>query len=396
MKQSPIASTHTIHWLAISAIALFSLLFFNCSVLDSNDSNSLSGIVIAGDNPVSAKVALIDSDTILLETESDSMGRYSFSTVPDGIYILTSRIDWAFGALYDSVSVGRGAEQNVNLSAFKKIPVVFEGESPILRWYGDDQVIDDHANDTATVLVYLDNTSMYYTMVYPDTTLELIIIDAVDSLSIIQSDTTIIKRDTTGSIPELIIDKTTVHIREETRFSFHGDVVTENPSGAVVATLMKQGLYTDVLYDTVLDSEGGFTFLDIPLMDTGNTVVEPYSITIRDGWNTGAIIDSGIDTSSTKSGITLSAFKFMPFVLPENTVSVKWFSDTISIGDSLTLFPFIDESVSHVSIFFPDTTVYMMLRDSALRLQIFKDGIKLVETDDSRDPEHRWAYLIEL
>ncbi len=393
MKSKSFNHTRHINYLNVWVLALSSILLINCSVLDSNNSNSLSGIVIAGDNPVTAKVALIESDTILFETQSDSMGRYAFSNVPEGLYSLAARIDWAYGALYDSVPTNGEAQQNITLNPFKRIPVLFEGEAPVFRWYGDEQIINTQPNDTATVLVYLENTSMHYTMVYPDTTLELTIIDVADSLSIIQSDTTIIRRGVTDSIPELIIDTGTIHIREPISFSYQGMVINNNSTSSTVASLYKQGVYSDILYDTVIGSYGEFAFSDIPMLDTQKTVNETYTITIRDGWSVGSIIDSGITPASEFNDVTLTPFRFMPFELPDDTQLVTWFGDVITLGDSITQLPFLDESVSHFSIFVPDSTIHITLRDSAKTLIYYRDGQYVASTFDSLDT--RTAFFIE-
>ncbi len=121
-----------------------------CSMDGEPGSNSLTGIVIIGDNPTAAiktaihsfeaTVVLIDSENpkqVIQETTTDSDGRYLFTNIPDGQYYLVTREDWNYGHIEENISFNNGTNKtlDVTMAAFKKHSYDFQVDEDELYFY---------------------------------------------------------------------------------------------------------------------------------------------------------------------------------------------------------------------------------------------------------------------
>ncbi|MGL1937325.1 MAG: DNRLRE domain-containing protein [Fibrobacterales bacterium] len=148
-------------------LLICSCILLSCSLSEGtvDDSNSLTGIVIVGGQPIAAKVALVhygDHRTVITETESDSTGHYLITEIPAGRYTVVSTVDWTYGSVTEGFTItdNEDATLHINLREFKSYTYDFGDEDIDVYFYHIP--IESYATDHT--LFYLDDVVNYFTV----------------------------------------------------------------------------------------------------------------------------------------------------------------------------------------------------------------------------------------
>ncbi|MGL1937323.1 MAG: DNRLRE domain-containing protein [Fibrobacterales bacterium] len=173
-------------------LVLALILFVCCSVNNSADSNSITGIVIVGGNPAAAKVSLVRSDdkhTIVQEVYTNADGTYAFTDVPADSFIIVTTIDWEYGNVSDNLLISEDSEiiLNIDLAPFKNHPHEFADTTAQVSFYSIP--ITDYSSEKQ--LYYLDSTENIYQVTSPNTTQEFAIINQNGTPSVVEVQPTI-------------------------------------------------------------------------------------------------------------------------------------------------------------------------------------------------------------
>ncbi|MGL1904203.1 MAG: carboxypeptidase-like regulatory domain-containing protein [Fibrobacterales bacterium] len=154
----------------------------------SNDSsgNSLSGIVVVGDNPVAAKVALYNTplpDSLLYETVSDENGQFTFTQIDEREYSVVVKKEWDYAEVIESYIFSENSQSlTIPLSPLKPFRLTHEIGVKQMFWFSDElpHFLED------SLVYYLDDCSVYLTAVNEFTESLIIIVEEGDSVGVIK------------------------------------------------------------------------------------------------------------------------------------------------------------------------------------------------------------------
>ncbi|MGL1936749.1 MAG: carboxypeptidase-like regulatory domain-containing protein [Fibrobacterales bacterium] len=157
-----------------------------CSVSNESSGNSLSGIVVVGDNPVAAKVALYNAplpDSLLYETVSDKNGQFTFTHIEEREYSVVVKKEWDYAEVIESYVFSQNSQHlTIPLSPLKAFRLTDEIGVKRMFWFSDElpQFLED------SLVYYLDDRSVYLTAVNEFTESTLIIVEEGDSVGVIK------------------------------------------------------------------------------------------------------------------------------------------------------------------------------------------------------------------